>query len=905
MSLAPGARLGPYEIITAIGAGGMGEVFRARDTRLDRDVAIKVLPAEVAQDQERLARFEREAKLLASLNHPNIAHVYGFESAALANESTAHFLAMELVDGEDLAERLKRGAIAVDESIAIAKQIAEGLEEAHERGIVHRDLKPANVKVTPDGKVKILDFGLAKALETSAAGAAPGSAPSQLSHSPTISRHMTEAGMIMGTAAYMSPEQARGKPVDKRADTWAFGVVLFEMLTGERLFTGETVSDVLAAVLTREPDLKALPKAAPKGIARLLRHCLARDPRQRLRDMGDARLALSDLSDGPVDGPVQIPPPTPLRGRALLWSVGFIVGALVVGALDRTLLSRPPADPPRLASLTYSGSDSLPTASSDGRMVAFASTRDGRSRIWIKQLATGEEVALTSGPSDSNPSFAPDGSTLAFVRGATAPFTLYKVAAVGGSARRIADNVASGAAWSPDGKRLVMLRASRLGFVADTVVTLAADGGDEREVARVTDSSLGFPLWRPDGATIGVKTFLTINGQAQQSIAEFDLRTGVRRTLYEQARASVLGAWCWNGSDAILVTETASQSGRGGDGGLRRFVLGETTATTLISLQAPARTMNISGPGRLILDATSPIQNLFSTSIGPRADPRMRTTLTRGESVDRQPVVSPDGTRLAFTSDREGNVDVWELEIESGSLRRLTTDKAEDWDPAYTPDGKQLLWSSNRGGHYEIWSAAADGGGARQITDDGVDAENATMTRDGRWITYASGNPAKNGIWKIHPDGTGATLLVKGAMSNPEISPDGAWVAFVDGSRLRVASVEDGMDIALIELPLTSLSGGLSGGALGLTVGRPRWAPESRTLTWVDFDVETQTTRVMAQDIALGRDTRSTRRLLLPGAFDDMPESFGFSPDGRQIFVSSFRDRSNILMIEGLPGVSR
>ena len=260
MSLARGVRLGPYDVGVPLGAGGMGEVYRATDTKLGRDVAIKVLPAELAQDAERLARFEREAKLLASLNHPNIAHVYGFEKATLPDGSAAHFLAMELVEGEDLAERLKRGRISLGDALPIAKQIAEALEAAHEKGIVHRDLKPANLKVTPDGKVKVLDFGLAKAWT----GDGPGATSSAgLSQSPTLAHTGTAAGLILGTAAYMSPEQARGKPVDKRADIWAFGVVLFEMLTGKGLFHGETVSDVLAGVLKTEIDVGQLPDGNP------------------------------------------------------------------------------------------------------------------------------------------------------------------------------------------------------------------------------------------------------------------------------------------------------------------------------------------------------------------------------------------------------------------------------------------------------------------------------------------------------------------------------------------------------------------------------------------------------------------------------------------------------------------
>jgi serine/threonine protein kinase len=298
MTLPAGTRLGPYEITAAIGAGGMGEVYRGRDATLNRDVAIKVLPAALAAEPERLARFKREAQVLASLNHPNIAHVHGFEAATLEGGSTVHFLAMEMVEGEDLAERLKRDSIPVDEALDIARQIAEGLEEAHEHGIIHRDLKPANVKITPDGKVKVLDFGLAKALDKDPGASAVNP---QLSHSPTMSRHMTEAGMIMGTAAYMSPEQARGKTVDKRTDIWAFGVVMFEMFSGTRLFAGETVSDTLAAVLKTDPDWTLLPAGTPVGVRQILRRCLERDPRQRLRDIGDARLEMERIQNGGTD----------------------------------------------------------------------------------------------------------------------------------------------------------------------------------------------------------------------------------------------------------------------------------------------------------------------------------------------------------------------------------------------------------------------------------------------------------------------------------------------------------------------------------------------------------------------------------------------------------------------------
>src|SRR5688572_2628951 len=315
--LTSGARLGSYEIAGPIGAGGMGEVFRAHDTRLNRQVAIKVLPAAFANDKERVARFRREAQVVASLNHPNVAAIYGLEES-----DGVIGLALELVEGEDLAQRLMRGAIPIDEAIEIARQIAEGLEAAHEKGVVHRDLKPANVKIAPDGTVKILDFGLAKAYEDDSS-----SNETSLANSPTMARPMTNAGMILGTAAYMSPEQARGKPVDKRSDIWSFGVVLFEMMTGRRLFAGETVSDTLAAVLRQDIDFDKLPESTPQTLRRVLRRCLERNPKTRLHDVADARLELTNAID---PAPEVAPPPASTRRGVVFWLGWSLAGAALL-----------------------------------------------------------------------------------------------------------------------------------------------------------------------------------------------------------------------------------------------------------------------------------------------------------------------------------------------------------------------------------------------------------------------------------------------------------------------------------------------------------------------------------------------------------------------------------------------
>ena len=390
MGIVAGSKLGQYEICGDLGTGGMGEVYRARDPRLGREVALKVLPEAFAVDAQRLGRLEREAKVLASLNHPNIGSIYGFEDS-----SGVHALVMELVEGSTLEERIAQGKIPVDEALPIAKQIAEGLEYAHERGVVHRDLKPANVKITPDGAVKILDFGLARALEGEPAAV-------DISTSPTLSRMATQAGMILGTAAYMSPEQAKGKTVDRRTDIWAFGGVLFEMLTGKKAFDGETVTDVLAAVVRGEPDWSLLPSNTPAAIRGLLQRCLKKEVKQRLQASGDARIIIEEtIGGGPslfgagMEGSAQGAAETTALRRVLPWTtaLGFAILAAVLavayfrGAPQQTSF--------HFSTVTnFAGIQAQPALSADGRSVAFVSNRDGQFNIYVGLISGGRLVQV-------------------------------------------------------------------------------------------------------------------------------------------------------------------------------------------------------------------------------------------------------------------------------------------------------------------------------------------------------------------------------------------------------------------------------------------------------------------------------------------------------------------------------
>jgi len=755
MTLAAGQSLSHYEILAPLGAGAMGEVYRARDTRLERQVALKVLPEELAGDEERLRRFEREAKALASLNHPNVAQVFGIDQVG-----DTCFMAMELVPGEDLAARLSRGALTVDEAIDVCRQVAEGVEAAHEAGVIHRDLKPANVVITPEGRIKVLDFGLAKPAVSAAAGA-----------STTDSALTTEEGRLLGTPTYMAPEQARGKPIDKRVDIWALGCVLYECLTGRRPFDGETMGDVLAAVLEREPDWSALPSDTPHRLRELLARCFRKDVWRRLRDAGDARLELEEIASG--GGPPDVVAETP-RGRDLLVP-GLSLAALaaaaaaVVGWHRALTAGQAPVRTSRITPITVSPEwEGSPSWSPGGERLVYERMQDGGTDLFWKSLAGTTSNPLAGGPGDQTaPRWSPDDKHVAYLSSGEAGAPVY-IARVGGEGapRRLVDtniprlyiNVLArslgdrpwlddrtllisrslptgqtaihqvdietnrlqkltsppaghddlGASVSFDGERVVFeRRSSGIG----ELWTMAPDGSDVR--ALLAD---GFdnktPAWRPDGRRV---LFRAYRGRTFENLWEYDPDAGTVRGVTDLTK----DIWAFSvGSDDRIAIQPFWHD------------------TFLWSLEVDTR------------------------------EETVRTT-HNGENFGAR--YSPDDRYIAYHSNRFGNSEIWRLDTVTGAEVNLTEHEAEDLYPDWSPDGEWIAFMSDRAGSLNLWIMREDGGGKKRLTTDPIGVYGtillnsslvARWSPDGTQIAYIKSGDEGNAVWVIDPDGGGKRKIL-------------------------------------------------------------------------------------------------------------------------------------------------
>ncbi len=707
-----GTTLAHYRVTAALGAGGMGEVWRAEDTKLGREVALKVLPEEFAQDPDRMARFEREAKVLASLNHPNIATLYGLETAipsgtetetgtgensklrtknsalaANAASSPTTFLAMELVEGEDLSERIKRGPIPVEEAIPIALQIAEALEAAHEQGIVHRDLKPANIKLTEDGVVKVLDFGLAKAWETD-------SGDSSLSMSPTMTRHATVEGVILGTAAYMSPEQARGKKVDRRADIWAFGVVLWEMLTGRKLFDGETVSDVLAAVLTREPDLSELPSDTPAQVRRVLGRCLQRDPRRRIRDMGDVRLELEEDFDSGDDrfGPAGVAVEGRSRRVRLPWMLAAAM-TLAALALGWSLMRSPVAPEGVPTHLALTLPDGLSFAMRQKRPVMAISPAgdelvfhagDGRiDHLYRRSLSSPDAVPLEGTEGGRAPFYSPDGRWVGFTAGDS---RLKKVSLEGGQVVALADGDWGGGSWGEDGS--IIYTPNYL----DGLWRVAAEGGAAEELTQpdpaVGELNHSWPDHIPGTDAVVFTSFRLPLSESRVEL--YDVATSERRLLVENA---VFGRYVASGHllfvrEGVILAAPFDQQ--------ELELTGPPVPVVEDAFVAP-----FEGNSQFAVSETGTLIHAPASLLQPPREVAWIDRQGREEillEADRRysaPSLSPDGRYVAYESNESGRGEIYIQSFPEAGVRAQVT-RDGGGAPLWAANSELFYWDGDR-----------------------------------------------------------------------------------------------------------------------------------------------------------------------------------------------------------------
>ena len=854
MTLAVGTKLGSYELVAPIGAGGMGEVYKAHDTKLGRDVAIKILPEAFAHDPERLSRFQREAKMLASLNHPNIATIHGLE---LSNGT--HCLVMELVPGETLAERIKRGgAVPVEEALKIAVQIAEALEAAHEKGIIHRDLKPANVKVTPEGKVKVLDFGLAKAF----AGDTADSNPSQ---SPTLSAVATMQGVLLGTAAYMSPEQARGKSVDKRTDIWAFGCVLYEMFTGKQAFEGEDITEILAAVVKTEPDWSNLPKGTPPSIGLLLRRSLRKDRRQRLPDAGSIRIEIEEALAAPRD--TDAAHAALASNSKLPWAVAAALAVIAAAALLGWWRSSRPTELKPLVRLdvdlgpdvSLGGARGSPApdaiVSPDGMRLVYVS----QGRLFTRRLdqANAAELAGTQGA--YAPFFSPDGQWVAFF----AQGKLKKTSVQGGAAINLSDASGyAGGSWGEDGNIIAAL--TPLGGLSK----IASAGGAPKEITepQPEEEPHRWPQVLPGAKAVlftagafGVGTF---DGA---SIDVITLTDHQRKTL---VRGGAFGRYLPSGH--LVYVNRGTLFAVPFD--VERLEIRGAPVPVLEGVGSSA----VSGSAQLAFSQTGTVVYRSVGEEGLRtvqwldATGKTQPLLAKPDSYLR-PSLSPDGTRLAIASS-----DVWVYDWQRDTMTRLTFG-ARAIGPIWSPDGRYILFQAPGG---MFWTRSDGSGKSQSLTQSNNAQVPWSITADGKRLAFHEVNQTSISIWTValENDGTGLRAgkpepfsQTRFVEAQPSFSPDGRWLAY--------ASDESGSNQVYVRaFPGKEGKWQISnnGGVL------PEWAHNGHELFFRTLDNQIMTGIYTVRGDSFVADKPrvwSEKRIANVG---DLP-NYGLTPDGKRI----------------------
>jgi serine/threonine-protein kinase len=896
----------------------MGEVYRARDSKLNRDVAIKVLLPGLTVDPDRLARFSREAQLLASLNHTNIAQIYGLEEhRESANDkglpvfSTA--LVMEFVEGEDLAQRLARGAIPLDEALPIARQIAEALEAAHEHGVVHRDLKPANIKVRPDGAVKVLDFGLAKALEPGGTRA-PGA---QLSDSPTISMHATHAGVILGTAAYMSPEQARGRAVDRRTDIWAFGCVLYEMLAGARAFPGHDITDLIVAVVSKEPSWHALPDVLPAAIRRLLRRCLEKDPKRRLDSAAALRIEIDDAMSATLPGasgsdrPQEANHASPANRTVALRSMGVAALAALGGAaltgtivwslapgrtasadVTRTLISVAPAEILRAIPADEPAGEGRPSRtafalSPDGRSLVFSGVADGRQQLFLRPLDQLHARPIPGSDDGHSPFFSPDGLWIGFQSGRS----LKKVLAAGGAPpTTICEaDMLYGASWGS--KDAIVFATSNSGLWQVT------SGGGTPRLLTALDRSKGefshrLPYFLPDGsAVVFTVTGLYLPSWDDARLAVVNVASGERRDIGPGADGRYLssGHLIYMLSGKLIAAPFNVET--------REFVGDALTLEEVMQAANMPNSVVDTGAGQYALSHSGALLYLPG-GIYPDREKTIVVADRRGRTVPLPiaprpffaPLLSPDESRLVvWTQGIDRNL--WTYDLARGTLTKLTT-QGRNHRGIWTPDGKRIIYAGGVGGAYNLFSIPADGSGPpEQLTTSPETQHPSSWTPDGKTLVFLNGigtgaTSAVSSISSISPAGDRQERTIhqsKSSLLYPEVSPDGHWLAYV--------SNESGRNEVYVQpYPGPGARRQISN-AGGVT---PAWARNGRELFYTT--ASDGHLRMMSVSITLAPFTAGSPQALFEGVYglQSLTRGYSVTADGQKFYLTQVKERPSV-----------